>query len=63
MTIEEYPTGKEMCETISKYWKERYNKDYSPERIWNYSSSGELAKVFEWYDQAMDYYESREETQ
>lgn len=46
-------TMQEMCETISAYWKRTRGVDVAPERIFNYSPSGELSRVFEWYQEAL----------
>ena len=46
-------TGKEMCEEILKADFLTYNNGKKPttgEEIWNYSPTGELSKVFEWYE-------------
>jgi len=42
-------SGKVMCETISKYLKEKHNIVKSPMEIWEYSPTGELAYVFQMY--------------
>jgi len=44
-------TGKEMCELISEYWTSKDIKK-TWEQIWNYSSTGELFMIYEWYDEA-----------
>jgi hypothetical protein len=49
-------TGKEMCELISKYWKETKGIDKSWEEIWNYSPTGELFMVYEWFQEAREFY-------
>ena len=47
-------TGKEMCETIVKADFLRKPDGTAPtaSEIWNYSSTGELFMVFQWYEQA-----------
>lgn len=51
-----------MCELISYFWKDiRYWKDdklnnKTCEEIWNYSSTGELLMVFEWFREARVHY-------
>jgi hypothetical protein len=53
-------TGQQMCELISKYFKEKYNIDKSWEEIWYYSPTGELAKVYYWYEDALDWFREKE---
>lgn len=49
-------TFKEKCELISEYWKWRgFHKTW--EEIWNYSPTGELFMIFEWYEEAKDWKE------
>ena len=47
-------TGKEMCEVIerSKILIDKDGRHPTAEEIWNYSPTGELSAVFDWYDQA-----------
>ncbi len=54
-------TGKEMCEVIvkSELLKKQDGLPPSPEEIWNYSTIGELYKVFEWYEQAKNILKSK----
>lgn len=42
-------TGKVMCESISKYLKNKMDIDKSPIDIWEYSPTGELSFVFDMY--------------
>ena len=48
-------TGKDMCEWIVKSGILRRPDGTAPtaEEIWNYSPTGELSAVFEWYDMAV----------
>ena len=44
-------TGKEACELISEHWASLgINKTWK--EIWNYSSTGELFKIYEWFEEA-----------
>ena len=52
-------TGQEMCELISKYFKAR-GIDRTWEQIWNYSPTGELAMVYYWYEDAIEYFKNHE---
>lgn len=45
-------TGREMCEYVSRWFKEKHGKDVSPDDIWHASPTGELAHVFTLYYQA-----------
>jgi hypothetical protein len=49
-------TYKYMCELISKYWAEAKGVNKTPEEIWNYSPTGELYMIHEWYEEAKEYY-------
>jgi len=40
---------REMCETISRCWAAGKGFHKTPEEIFNYSPTGELGMVFEWY--------------
>lgn len=48
-------TGKQMCETIveAKILEKRDGTSPTAEEIWNYSSTGELYMIFEWYQDAI----------
>jgi len=46
-------TGKEMCELISKFLLETKGVEMTWEEIWNYSPTGELFLVYEYYDRAL----------
>jgi|GEM_PF-2178172 len=48
-------TGKEMCEMISEYFKETKGIQLSWEEIWNYSPTGELFMVYEWFNEAREW--------
>jgi hypothetical protein len=48
-------TYKEMCETISKHWAEHHNVIRDAKSIFNYSPTGELFMVHEWYDEAVEH--------
>jgi hypothetical protein len=45
-------TGQQMCEAISRHWADAFDHHVEPERIWNYSPTGELSEVYHWYAQA-----------
>ena len=47
-------TGKEMCELIVKadFLRKEDGTPPTAEEIWNYSPTGELLMVFEWYQTA-----------
>jgi hypothetical protein len=47
-------TMQQMCETISAYWKRTRGVDIAPEAIFNYSPTGELSRVFSWYQEVVD---------
>jgi hypothetical protein len=47
----EQVTGKEMCELISEFF-DAHGLNKTWEEIWNYSPTGELFHVFEWYEAA-----------
>jgi len=59
-TISISVTGQQMCELISKYFKEKFNIDKSFEEIWYYSPTGELAEVYYWYEDALEWFEDKE---
>lgn len=42
-------TGREMCEYIAKWAKEKHGKNVDPMAIWNASPTGELCHVFDLY--------------
>jgi hypothetical protein len=44
-------TGQGMCELISQFFRSR-GIERTPEEIWNYSPTGELSMVFEWFHKA-----------
>jgi len=46
-------TVKQMCKTISRYWRRKYKIRIHPKKIFNYSPSGELFQVFFWYKEAI----------
>lgn len=50
-------TGKQACEFISKHWAEHHSKIIAPEKIWNYSSTGELSRIWEWHAEAKEHEE------
>lgn len=43
----------EMCEIVSEFFRETRGIDVTPEQVWGYSPTGELSRVFEWYQQAV----------
>lgn len=51
---------KQACELISKWFKEDLNIEKTSEEIFNYSSSGELFYIFDWYYKAKQYFEDKE---
>jgi len=54
MTEQESYTGQEMCEIIVEAMKKiGIENPPTPEQIWNYSPTGELAEVFYLFDWAM----------
>lgn len=50
------------CELISKFWKKTHYwqdesiNNWTPEQIFNYSPTGELFRVCQWYREAQLYY-------
>lgn len=47
-------TGNEMCELISKFFKSQ-GIDKTWQEIWEFSPSGELYYLFEWYELAKEW--------
>lgn len=45
-------TGREMCEYICRWLKEKHGSGVDPDAIWNISSTGELFPVYELFHQA-----------
>ena len=48
-------TGKQMCELIVEWLNKDIGikKELDPMDLWNYSPTGELSMVFEWYQLAL----------
>lgn len=53
-------SGKTMCEYIAKSIKETIGTEIDPVRVWNYSATGELSLVFEWYGRLKECVDSEE---
>lgn len=52
-------TFKEMCELISEYWATLgIHKTW--EQIWEYSPTGELFMIYEWYEQAKEWKDNKD---
>lgn len=49
-------TFKEMCELISKWFKETRGIEVTGEQVFNSSPSGELWHIFVWYADAKKYF-------
>jgi hypothetical protein len=49
---EDLVSGKEMCESISAYWKEARGIEVEPEAIWDHSPTGDISRICEWYIEA-----------
>ena len=45
-------TGKQMCEAISKWQKAEFDRNISPEQVWEISPTGGVWPVFELYQLA-----------
>ena len=56
--MNEKVTGKEMCELISEYLLTK-SINMSWEEVWNFSPTGELFHVFELYQIAKEWKESK----
>lgn len=48
------PTMKEMCETIveADIIRKKDGTKFKPKEIYEYSPTGELSRIFEWYEEA-----------
>ncbi|HDR4709692.1 TPA: hypothetical protein QCQ87_004814 [Bacillus paranthracis] len=52
-------TFKEMCELISKWFKETREIEVTGEQVFNSSPSGELWHIFVWYADAKKYFKRK----
>lgn len=53
-------TLQEMATLVSRHWKETGQGNFTPDDIFNYSPTGELSALFEWYALAKAYFDARD---
>jgi len=53
-------TWREMCETVACWLNETRGTSLTGPDVWDYSPTGELAMIPEWYETAKTYYHAKE---